>query len=149
VYWKLHAITRLTIPSPPLHPLPSPSNDLVKSERLICPTLYIEANHRTFWICSRNANYSSHPFIHHGSTVLCGAWPLLQFCNLFYTDGRTLWTSDQPVARPLPTHRTTQTQNKRKQISLPWVEFEPTISVFERARTVHALNLAATVIGTL
>jgi hypothetical protein len=30
----------------------------------------------------------------------------------FFTDGRTPWTSDQPVARPLPKHRT-QTQNKR------------------------------------
>jgi hypothetical protein len=28
----------------------------------------------------------------------------------FYTDGRTTWTSEHPVARPLPTHRTTQTQ---------------------------------------
>jgi hypothetical protein len=31
----------------------------------------------------------------------------------FYIDGRTPWTRDQPFARPLPTHRTTQTQNKR------------------------------------
>jgi hypothetical protein len=30
-----------------------------------------------------------------------------------YTIGRTPWTSDRPVARPLPTYRTTQTQNKR------------------------------------
>jgi hypothetical protein len=45
-----------------------------------------------------------------------GPWPLFQFLNL-YTDGRTPWTGDQPVARPLPTHTTTQTQNKRKQIS--------------------------------
>jgi hypothetical protein len=29
-----------------------------------------------------------------------------------FTDGRTPWTSDQIVARPLPKHRTTQTQNK-------------------------------------
>jgi hypothetical protein len=29
-----------------------------------------------------------------------------------FTDGRTPWTSDQPVARLLPKHRTTQTQNK-------------------------------------
>jgi hypothetical protein len=42
-----------------------------------------------------------------------GPWPLLQLRNLFYTDGRTPWTSDQPVARPLPTLRATQTQNKR------------------------------------
>jgi hypothetical protein len=54
---------------------------------------------------------------------------------------------DQPVARPLPTHRTTQTQNKRTQTSMPWVEFEPTIPAFERAKTVHVLDRAATVIG--
>jgi hypothetical protein len=41
-----------------------------------------------------------------------GPRPLFQFRNIFYTDGRTPWTSDQPVTRPLPTHRTTQTQNK-------------------------------------
>jgi hypothetical protein len=29
-----------------------------------------------------------------------------------FTDGRTPWTSDQLVARPLPKHRVTQTQNK-------------------------------------
>jgi hypothetical protein len=34
-----------------------------------------------------------------------GPWPLLQFRNLFYTDGRTPWMSDQTVAKPLPTHR--------------------------------------------
>jgi hypothetical protein len=28
------------------------------------------------------------------------------------TDGRTPWTSDQPVSRPLHKHRTTQTQNR-------------------------------------
>jgi hypothetical protein len=42
--------------------------------------------------------------------------PLLFFSSViffFYTDGRTPWTSDIPVARPLPTHRTTQTQKKR------------------------------------
>jgi hypothetical protein len=32
---------------------------------------------------------------------------------------------------------------------MPRVEFEPTISVFERAKTVHALDLAATVIDQL
>jgi hypothetical protein len=42
-----------------------------------------------------------------------GPWPLLQFRDLLYTVGRTPWTGDQPVARPLPTYRTTQTQNKR------------------------------------
>jgi hypothetical protein len=32
---------------------------------------------------------------------------------------------------------------------MPWVEFEFTIPAFERAKTVHALDLAATVIGNL
>jgi hypothetical protein len=52
-------------------------------------------------------------FIHSFSSMalqpFVGPWPLLQFRNLFYIDGRTPSTSDQPVARPLPTHRTTQT----------------------------------------
>jgi hypothetical protein len=29
---------------------------------------------------------------------------------ILYTVGSTPWTGDQPVARPLPTHRTTQTE---------------------------------------
>jgi hypothetical protein len=36
------------------------------------------------------------------------------FCSLdLYTIGRTPWTSDRPIARPLPKYRTAQTQNKR------------------------------------
>jgi hypothetical protein len=31
----------------------------------------------------------------------------------FFTDDRIPWTSNQAVARPLPKHRTTETQNKR------------------------------------
>jgi hypothetical protein len=73
--------------------------------------------------------------------------PLLQFRNNFFTDGRTPWTSDQPVARPLPTHRTTQTQNKRTQTSMPRVGFEPTIPASKRATTVHALDRGANVTG--
>jgi hypothetical protein len=41
----------------------------------------------------------------------------------------------------------TQTQNKRRQTSVPWVGFEPTIPVFERANTIHASDRAATAIG--
>jgi hypothetical protein len=55
---------------------------------------------------------------------------------ILYTVVRTPWTGDQPVARPLPTHRTTQTQTKRTQTSTPWVGFEPTIPAFERTKTV-------------
>jgi hypothetical protein len=39
-----------------------------------------------------------------------GPWPLFSFLNLYTVDS-TPWTGDQPVARPLPIHRTTQTQN--------------------------------------
>jgi hypothetical protein len=78
----------------------------------------------------------------------CGPWPLGQLFNL-YTVVRTPCTGDQPVARPLPTHRTTQTQNKRKQTSMPQVGFESTIPVFERAKTVHALDRVTTVIGPI
>jgi hypothetical protein len=68
---------------------------------------------------------------------------------IFYTVGRTPWPGDEPVARPLPAHRTTQTQNKPTQTSMPQVEFEPTIPVFEWAKTVHTLDRAATVIGSV
>jgi hypothetical protein len=85
-------------------------------------------------------------FIHSSMALqfFAGPWPLLQFRNLCYTDGRTPWTSDQPVARPLPTHRTTQTQNKSTR-NHP-LGFEPTIPSFERVKTVHAVDRAATVI---
>jgi hypothetical protein len=72
-----------------------------------------------------------------------GPWPLLQFLDL-YTVGRTPWTGDQPVARPLPTHRTTQTQT-----SMLWVGFEHTIPAIERENAVHAWDRAATAIGLL
>jgi hypothetical protein len=35
---------------------------------------------------------------------------------ILHTVGGTLWTGDQPVVRPLPTNRTTQTQTKRTHI---------------------------------
>jgi hypothetical protein len=44
-------------------------------------------------------------------------------------------------------HGTTQTQNKRGQTSMPLAGFEPTIPVFKRAKTFHALDSAATVTG--
>jgi hypothetical protein len=56
---------------------------------------------------------------------------------------------DQPVPRPLPAHRIAQIQNKHTQISMLEVGFELTISVFEWAKRVHALDCAATVIGLI
>jgi hypothetical protein len=46
-------------------------------------------------------------------------------------------------------HRTTQTQNKRTQTSMPLAGFEPTIPVFKRPKTFHTSDRAATVTGLL
>jgi hypothetical protein len=71
----------------------------------------------------------------YGSIALVDLGRLFSF--LIYTpDGRTPWTGDQAVARPLPTHRTTQTQNKRTRISMPRVGFEPTFPAFDRTKRV-------------
>jgi hypothetical protein len=59
---------------------------------------------------------------------------------ILYTVGRTPYMGDQPVARPLPTHRTTQTQNRRTQTSMPGVGFEPKVPVLQPAKTVHVIG---------
>lgn len=76
-----------------------------------------------------------------------GIWLPFQSLNL-NTVGRTPCTGGQPVARPLRTHRTTQKQNKGTQTSMRRAGFEPTFPVFEQTKTVHALDRAATLIGT-
>jgi hypothetical protein len=78
--------------------------------------------------------------------------PLLDLGRLFsflilHTPDRSPWMGDQPVAGPLTTHRTTQTQTKRTQTSMPREGFETTISAFQRAKTVHVLDRTHTVIG--
>jgi hypothetical protein len=79
-----------------------------------------------------------------------GPLPHISVSKSFYTDGRTPRTSDQPVARPQPTHRITQTQNKRTHTNIhASVGFEPTIPASERAKTVHALHRSATVTGNV
>jgi hypothetical protein len=83
-----------------------------------------------------------------GSTVLLlDLGRFFSFLILLYTVGRTPWTENQTVERPLPTHRTTQTQKKLTQTSMPRMGFEPTITVFERAKKVHTLDRAVTVVG--
>jgi hypothetical protein len=71
----------------------------------------------------------------YGSTSFC--WPLSSFSGSWsFTQWiRFFWTGNQPVARPLPTHGTTQTRNKRTQSSVPQGGFKPTIPVFEQAKT--------------
>jgi hypothetical protein len=72
-------------------------------------------------------------------------WMLLSILIL-YKVGWTPWMGNQPVARPLPTHRKPQIQNKRTMTSKTRVRFEPTILAFAE-KTVHALDHAITVIG--
>jgi hypothetical protein len=80
---------------------------------------------------------------HFGDRASVKRFVSLQFLNLGHSVG-LLGRGDQPVARPIPT----QTQNKRKQTSMPWVGFEPTIPLFEQAKTFHALDRAVTVIAS-
>jgi hypothetical protein len=47
-----------------------------------------------------------------------------------------------------PIHKT-ETQNQRKQTSKPLVGFKPTTPVFERTKTVHALDRVTTLIGAV
>jgi hypothetical protein len=69
-----------------------------------------------------------------------GHWPPFSFF-IFYTVSRTPWTGISPsLGRYLHTLDSTQT-------SIPQMEFELTTQTFERAKTVHALDSAATVIG--
>jgi hypothetical protein len=44
---------------------------------------------------------------------------------ILYTVGRTPLTGDQPVARPLPTHRRVKTQNESTQYGHPCLEWDP------------------------
>jgi hypothetical protein len=66
----------------------------------------------------------------------------LQFLNLRHSVGLL-----GRVISPSQGRYLTQTQNEDRQTSMPRVGFEPTIPVFVRAKTVHALDRAATVIG--
>jgi hypothetical protein len=100
-------------------------------------------------------------FIKHHICLLCGSLSLSLwlYCPLdlgrffsfliLYTVARIPWTGDQHATRPVFTHRTTQTQNKRTWRSMPPVGFETTTPVFERMKTVYALDRAATVIGSV
>jgi hypothetical protein len=79
-----------------------------------------------------------------------GPWPL-QFLNIFFTQtvgllGRVISPSQ---GRYLHTGRHKHGINAHTQTSTHWVELEPTIPAFERAKTFHALDREATVISWL
>jgi hypothetical protein len=101
---------------------------------------------RRISVCKMHVAFKMNSFIHQWlNSLLLGPGSCFSFVTL-YTVGRT-HTWDQPVVRPLLTHRTELTQNKCTQTSLPRVGFELTTPMFERAKTVLALDRAATVIS--
>jgi hypothetical protein len=67
----------------------------------------------------------------------------LQFLNLRQSVGLLGWGISQSQGGFLHTE-----QHKRRQTSMPWVGFEPTIPVFELAKTVYALDRTGTLIGS-
>jgi hypothetical protein len=64
---------------------------------------------------------------------------MARWTGLLYTVGRTPWTGDEPVTNRINAHKT----------SMPRMGLESTIPVFGLAKTVHALDRAATVIGLM
>jgi hypothetical protein len=52
-----------------------------------------------------------------------------------------------PISMLLPTQGNTHTRKKREQASMLRVGFEPTIPVFEEAKTFHGFVRSVTVIG--
>jgi hypothetical protein len=74
--------------------------------------------------------------------LLVGSWPLFSFLIL-YTVGLLRWGISLLQGLYLYTEK--HKHNIRTQTSMPRVVFEPTTPVFERAKTVHALDCAATV----
>jgi hypothetical protein len=76
-------------------------------------------------------------------------WALVAFhLPDLFTIGRTPWKSDQLVARPLPKYRTAETQQNTYTPNIHALSgFELTITASGRAKTVHALDCAATVTG--
>jgi hypothetical protein len=68
---------------------------------------------------------------------------------IFYTFGKNHWPGDELIARPLPVHNTAPAQNEHTEASMPQIGLEPTILVFERGKTVHAFDRAATLTGLI
>jgi hypothetical protein len=70
----------------------------------------------------------------YGSIALVRPWLVFWFIDTIYTVSINHWMKDQPLAKPLPANRNTQTQNKLTQTFMPQVVFEPTIPVIECAK---------------
>jgi hypothetical protein len=89
-------------------------------------------------------------FFIHSSMALqpfVGPWRLLQFRNFFTQTVELLGRGiSPPQGRYLHSEQHTHRINAHRYPCL-WMEFEPTIPAFERAKTVHFLDRATSVIG--
>jgi hypothetical protein len=103
-------------------------------------------SHTPSWRSAQLVKHRDFTFLpNYGFTALCWTLAALSVsCSFTQSVLLLAWGSDRSKA-----HRTTQTQNKRTQTSMPQVGLEPTIPVLERAKTVHALDRAAAVIGIM
>jgi hypothetical protein len=129
------------------------------------PPLYPIMNHRnlmrTFIFCFLKIHLNLSVY---GPTVILLDLGYFFSFLILYIVGRTSWAGDQPVERPLPKHRTTQIQNKRTRalcgmrthvLNVRASEGSSCLRprghsdrlASERAKTVHALDRAATVTG--
>jgi hypothetical protein len=86
--------------------------------------------------------------------LICSSTVLLLDLGLFfsflilYTVGRTPWTGDQPVAKPLPTPGTAKTRNTHRHPCLEWDSNprsrghcdRPLLSISKQKYTVSNLN---------
>jgi hypothetical protein len=89
--------------------------------------------------------YSSNSYLSVALKAFVGPWSLFKFLEVLHSQKDSL---DGEFARPkLPADRTAQTQNKRTQTSMQWVGFEPTTPMYERAKSLHTLDRAVTLIG--
>jgi hypothetical protein len=114
-----------------------------------CPVPDSHLSERRLALTAAWISIHQRPFIHSWVALqpFVGPWPLLQLHNHFYTVGRTPCTGDQPVARVLPKHRATHTHNNaHSHPCLEWGSNPRSQRASERAKTVYALDLAATVI---
>jgi hypothetical protein len=97
---------------------------LYPRKQLFSASMFVRVNAKEeLRYCSKTGSSLLHPlsiFLSiYGSIAF--RWTLARFFNseILYTVGRTPWTGDKLVPRPLPTHRTRQIQNKRRQTSMP------------------------------
>jgi len=111
--------------------------------QVICVAL--EVPQRFIWNCYQPSNAVIFIILH--GTSHSRPVPVQNFWTYesIWTCGRIPWKGDQPDARHLPTQGNTE---KRGHTSMPQAGFKHAIPVFERSKTVHALDHAATGTGS-